>query len=156
MLATAILCGLLLIFPLAHITDIAPPDNVTVVGQAPDGAIYNVWGLEYASGQSDSFIYHGILTVLSTLLPLITLFLYRNRRLQLSLCFFEGVMVVGLLAFNLIGFFKLQSALSVDPRYLIDHSIVIFAPLFAIVATIFAYKGVLRDILLLSSSDRIR
>lgn len=155
MLITAILCSLQLFFPLADITSTTPQDAIAV-GNVADGGQYTVWGINYDNGQSLPIVYHGVLVILAVLMPVVTIFLYKRRRLQLSLCFLEGILVVGLLIFEGIGMYKLNAALALAPHYLIDHSLVLVAPLFAVATTFMAYKGVLRDILLLSSSDRIR
>lgn len=155
MLATAVLCSLLFFFPLATITATAPADAVAV-GTVVDGGQYTIWGIDYANGMNLPIVYHGVLAIIATALPLITIFLYKRRRLQLSLCFFEGILVVGLLVFEGVGMYKLNAALAMAPHYIIDHSLVLVAPLFAVATTFMAYKGVLRDILLLSSTDRIR
>lgn len=153
MLFTAILCGLLLIFPLAT-GELITPSDVKVVGVA-DGFQYTVWGIEYLNGGSEVFYYHAILVIVSMLLPLATIYLYKKRAIQLRLCVVEGVLLLGLIGFEFIGIYRLNAMFSGTP-FIIDHSYVVTAPIAALVTTFMAYKGVLRDIILLRSTDRIR
>ncbi len=153
MLITAILCGLLFFFPLATI-ELATPVEATVVGEA-DGALYTIWGISYFKGGGEAFYYHGILVVLATLLPIITIFLHKKRTLQLSLCFVEGIFVLGLIGFEVIGIYRLNTMFAGTP-YVVDHSFVMVVPILAIATVFFSYKGIMHDILLLRSADRIR
>lgn len=153
MLITAILCGLTLILPLASI-ELATPMDATSVG-ANDGAEYTVWGIEYLNGGGEMFIYHGILNLLCVLLPIIAIFQFKRRTLQLRMCIVEGVLVLGLIGFEAIGIYRLNE-MFVSTPYIVNHSLIMVAPLFALATTFMAYKGVLHDILLLRSTDRIR
>lgn len=153
MLITAILCALTLIMPLATI-ELAAPAEASIVGQS-DGASYTVWGIEYFNGQSEMFIYHGILNLLCLLLPLISIFMFKKRTFQLRMTIVEGILLLGLIGFEAIGIYRLNE-MFVGTPYLVNHSLIVVAPLFALGSTFLAYKGILHDILLLRSSDRIR
>ncbi len=148
-----ILCALPLIFPLASFT-LEVPMEASSVGSS-DGGVYTVWGLAFQNGEPATTYYHGILAILATLLPAITIFLYKNREFQMRLCIVEGIFVLGLVGFEIIGYYKLVSALAMSP-YVVDFSYVAVAPLLAIFFVVMAYKGVLKDIVLLRNADRIR
>lgn len=153
MLITAILCALTLIIPLASI-ELAAPVEATTVGQS-DGATYTVWGIEYLSGGSQMFVYHGILNLLCVILPLFSIFMFKKRTLQLRMTIVGGILILGLIGFEVIGIYRLNEMFAMSP-YLVNHSLIVVAPLFALGSTFLAYKGILHDILLLRSTDRIR
>lgn len=154
LLLTAILCSLPMFMPLATIEMAAPADATLVVVQN-DTATYDVWGMHFSAGQDEPFYYHGILAILATLLPLAAIFFYKKRMLQLRMCFVEGIFVVGLVVFEMIGLYRINSMIGGAP-YVVDHSLVVVAPLIGVATIFIAYKGVMRDILLLASVDRIR
>ncbi len=58
-----------------------------------------------------STVYLGILFVLSALLPLLTIFLYRRRLLQIRLCVVEMVFLVGTVIMEAIYYFPEPSGL---------------------------------------------
>lgn len=148
-----ILCALPLIFPLANFA-LEVPLEASSIGNS-DGGVYTVWGLAFEHGEPATAYYHGILAILATLLPALSIFLYKKRELQMRLCVVEGIFILGLIGFEIIGYYKLVSALAMSP-YVIDFSYVAVAPLLAIFFVVMAYKGVLRDIVLLRNADRIR
>ncbi len=149
-----ILCALQIIIPLATITMGNPPD-ATTVASVEDGAIYDVWGIHYTNGGGESFYYHGILALLATILPVITIFLYKKRELQLRLCFVQGLFLLGLIGFGVIGIYRLNT-MFVNTPYVLDHSFIVTTPLIAVAFLMLAYKGILKDIMLLRNADRIR
>lgn len=149
-----ILCGLLLIFPLADFTLNAPME-ASSVGITEDGGIYDVWGLHYQNGTSDLFYYHAILAIMATILPAVTIFLYKKRELQLRLCIVEGIFILGLVGFEFIGAYRINEMFAMSP-YIVDYSMVMTAPVACIAFILMAYKGILKDIWLLKSTDRIR
>ncbi len=154
LLFASLLSAVTLIFPLITIT-FGAPDVASTVGVS-DSGVYNVWGFEYANGTSDPFIYHGILAILATVLPIITIFLYKRRFLQLRLTIVEGVFVLGLAAFEAFGAYRI-SAITSTPGYVVDfNTTVMLAPVAAVLFVFMAYKGILKDIIILRNYDRIR
>ncbi len=149
LLFVAILCSLLLIFPMASFELNVASASVS------DGGTYDVWGLHYQNGVHDYLYYHAVLSILATLLPLITIFLYKRRELQLRLCVVEGLFVIGLVGFEIIGAWRISEMFATIP-YVVDHSMVMIAPVAAIPFVLMAYKGIAKDIWLLKSTDRIR
>ncbi len=149
-----ILCALQIIFPLASIT-MEVPAEASSIATLEDGGTYDVWGIHYMHGGGEPFYYHAILAILATVLPVVTIFLYRKRELQLRLCFVQGIFLLGLIGFGAMGIYRLNT-MFVNSPYTIDHSLVVTAPLVAVAFLILAYKGVLKDIWLLKSADRIR
>lgn len=94
----------------------------------------------------------GALAVLSAFVAFLTLFLYKKRSLQTTLCTFNGVLMVlfavGYGVFYLVGLKGLNLDLSV--------SFAMVFPVVALVFTIMATKAITKDIELLSSLNRLR
>ncbi len=150
----AILCALPLILPLAEISMSTPVDATTVVN-TNDGAVYDVWGIHYMNGGGETFYYHGILAVLAVLLPVVNIFLYNRRELQLRLCVVQGIFILGLIGFMAIGLYRINE-MFVNSPYIVDRSLFATAPIVALAFLVLAYKGIAKDIWLLKSADRIR
>lgn len=106
--------------------------------------------------KSHQTIMQGILLVISTLLPLATIFLYKNRKLQMRLCGAEIVLLSANLAF--IGAYASQIWDKIEKLPEAAHSIKIGAimPLVAIVLVAMALRSIHRDEKLVRSLDRIR
>ncbi len=91
-----------------------------------------------------------IVSLMSAIIPLINIFLFRNLRLQKSLC--------------LIGILFILAAVSIGCGYgyctfaetHVSWSSLIIAPLLAIIATIMAYSRINSDQKMLKAVDRIR
>lgn len=145
----AILSALLLFFPLCTLTGIAPA-GATVLSK--DIVTFDIWGIHYSTGGGVNLIYLGILTSLTVAVAAVSVFLYRKRWIQVRLCFVLAILLVGIIAFELMYFYKLRDVAG----YLINFSVVMLAPLFALPMVYFAYKGIAKDIALLRSADRIR
>ncbi len=150
----AIICSLTLFFPLAEITFTAPDALVSIAGVS-DGGTYTIWGIEYLNGEKDPFVYHGYLTILSVILPIIIIFLYRKRELQFRLCIVEGIFVLGLVGFAVMGILRLGT-ITQAPGYVVNHTIWALSPIVALPFIVMSCKRILKDIWLLRDSDRIR
>ncbi len=154
LLFIALLCGATLLFPLIDITFGTPP-SASSVG-ATDSGLYNVWGFEFENGTTEPFIYHGILAIMATVLPIVTIFLYKRRFLQLRLTIVQGVFVLGLVAFEAFAAYKISS-ITAAPGYVVDYNTtVMLLPVAALLFVFMAYRGILKDIIILRNYDRIR
>ncbi len=154
LLAVTVLLGLLLLFPLANIETLIT-DMPQATNSTEQTAEYNVWGVIFSDGDTDPFIYHGILALLATLLPIATIYLHKRRELQLRLCVVEGIFILALIGFEAYGLYQITSALD-GTSALVNYSVVLVSPLIALLALVMAYRGVAADIWLLRDSDRIR
>lgn len=96
-------------------------------------------------------IYLPILMGAATLLPLLTIFLFKRRMLQVRLCAVEAVLLFGVLAMEAMLYFGPQNSL--DAGALQPAS---FAPVAALLFVWLAARAILRDELLVRSLDRIR
>ncbi len=114
-----------------------------------------VWGI-VSDGESAVTVVNtlpmGILTALSALLPLVILFLYKKRGLQMRLCIVEVILLVGLIVYLVMFLLRSGSDLSDG----IAFSVVDLFPILAIILTLMAFNRILKDQLLVKSLDRIR
>lgn len=101
-------------------------------------------------------LYMGILLAMAGILPLIVIFLYKHRMLQLRLCIVEIVLLVGSAVMTGIYYY-----LSV--RFFLQTDLVakgvhagIVLPLVAIVFAVLAIRGIFKDEMLVRSLNRIR
>lgn len=116
----------------------------------------DVWGIYYDGQKDVSTTYLLVLVILTTVVAAVNIFLFKHRWLQLRLCFVLAIMQVGLIAFIVMYLLKLNSAAATDLTAAIRYSIVDLFPLFALFFTWMAYRGVVKDIALIRSLDRIR
>ena len=114
-------------------------------GDAGEFGLY-AFGLKTAEGELvQSTVYMGILLALACALPLVTIFLFRRRLLQIRLCVVEGVYyflswrVFSDLTFHTQGF---------KPAIVLPLVCLLFAYL--------AARAIFRDELLVRAADRIR
>ena len=102
-----------------------------------------------------------VLTILMTLAPLVTIFLYKKRELQVRLCHLN--MLVNIIFIGLVFIYYESDVMSVifavendiyslDVAYFIGMAI----PLVNLVLEILAIRGIKKDIELLKSIDRLR
>lgn len=98
-------------------------------------------------------IYLGVILTLAALLPLAGIFMFKNRRFQLRLCLAEWILLVGSAGFLAYYIYILKGSFDVVTWKLG------YASFFVIMAAIFnglAQRGIMKDIKLLRSIDRIR
>lgn len=100
--------------------------------------------------------YLGILAVCCTILPLITIFLFKRRWVQIRMCIVEMVLLLGLQIFFVFYLWRTQSSISVLENYSISYSVVSIVPLVGIILSYLAFRGIARDEALVRSLDRIR
>lgn len=98
----------------------------------------------------------GILWVLSTLLPLINIFLYKFRWLQLRLCVVEIILLLGMQIYIAFYIFNSRSVIADFTVSSMKYSPVDVIPIIGIILTILAFRGVVHDQALIKSLNRIR
>ena len=103
-----------------------------------------------------STLYMGILVVLSTLLPLVNIFLYKRRWLQMRLCVVEIVLLIGVQIFVCYYIFKAWHSVAGFEIHSVSYSLVDIFPLIGIVLAYMAMRGIIKDETLVRSLDRIR
>ena len=114
-----------------------------------------VWGIR-STGETMEVVVKtipmGILATLSALLPLVTIFLYKKRELQMRLCIVELVLLLGMVIYMAMYLFRTGSDISDK----IVFSVVDLFPVLAMILTGMAFKRIMKDQLLVKSLDRIR
>ncbi len=98
------------------------------------------------------------ITGLATLLPLVTIFLFKKRMLQLRLCVVEIILAIGVLIIE--GVYYYLGSRSFDVSALGDAtssiSIAAALPIAVIIFSYLALRGIFKDEMLVKSLDRIR
>jgi hypothetical protein len=94
-----------------------------------------------------------ILVLSLTLLPLINIFLYKKRKLQIRICIYSIILAFGLIGliyyYFVIGFRQLD-----DPAYALHFPMIV--PVIFIILIYLAFRGIRKDEILIRSLDRIR
>lgn len=125
---------------------------------ATTGEVFTLSAFSLSSaGLSQSTIWMGILMVAATVLPFITLFLFKRRMLQVRLCAVEIVLLLGCVAFEAI-YYYLSGANALE-NYDIEHRQFCWAaimPILALVLSAMAARATFKDEVVVRSFDRIR
>ncbi len=122
-----------------------------------DGQTYELTAFALSCGQqSESTVWMGIMLTLSTILPLVVIFLFKRRTLQIRLCAVEMVMLIGSLIF--IGLYYWLTT-RIFEGYNLEHRQFGWAapmPIVALVLSYLASRAIFKDEVLVRSLDRIR
>jgi len=136
----------LYLFPLAHNVYVGgTPINITVTGTYQD-----------VSGQQqikDHFVALSAVTAIMGIIPLIIIFLFKNRKQQIALCYSAILVIIG------YSFWIAQTAKSVTGGVTLAASnfgIGLFLCPVSILLLILAIKNIQRDEKLIKSADRLR
>ena len=103
-----------------------------------------------------STIYMGVIVALAAIVPLVNIFLFMNRLLQIRLCAVELVLLVGSAVFMALYYFlsnRMFSQLEFSAHGM--HIAIIF-PIIAIILDYLALRAIFKDEMLVKSLDRIR
>jgi hypothetical protein len=98
----------------------------------------------------------GILFVLAIIVPLVAIFLFKRRVLQIRLCAVEAVLLLGSLIF--IGIYYWLSNRMFE-GYDIEHKQLgwaVIMPILALILDLLAARAIFKDEVLVRSLDRIR
>lgn len=93
-----------------------------------------------------------VLTVAMLVLPLITIFLYKKRMLQIRLCVFNAILMIGFYA--LFAFFAIN--LKNDLQAAISIKIALAFPMVSLILNYLAIRAIGADEMLVRSLDRLR
>lgn len=149
LLATAII-SLLYFFPMAEYNEISGNilvlDNKGIVNISENMVLINYYSIL-------------ILIILTTLISIISIFLFKNRKLQMRLTIYNVIVLIGM--FGLIYYYYKIGINEVIDKYnieIISKSMSVFSlsPVIASFFNYLAYKRILRDEILVKSIDRIR
>ncbi len=127
---------------------------LTLAELANDGVAYELLYRGWATGEEVTMPTWAlaILITLITLIPIIALFLYKKRFLQIRLCGLNMGLLVG--TTGMIYFLGNQS--SKDLTAEVAYQVPMVFPLIALVFTFLAIKAIGKDEALIKSMDRIR
>ncbi|MBO7265260.1 MAG: DUF4293 domain-containing protein [Alistipes sp.] len=122
-----------------------------------DGNTYALSAFALSCGDmSESTLWMGVMLVMATLLPLVVIFLFKRRTLQVRLCAVEIVLLLGSLV--MIGlYYWLTSRLF--ENLVVEHRQFGWGapmPLVSLVLTALASRAIFKDEVLVRSLDRIR
>jgi hypothetical protein len=100
----------------------------------------------------------GIIIALAAIVPLVTIFSYKKRLLQIRLCAVEIVLLLGSLIFMGIYYYlsnRISSELGLQVHITSIRIAVIF-PIVSLILTYMASRAIFKDEMLVRSLDRIR
>lgn len=145
LLIVAILMALTLFLPLAWFASDAGEFTL------------RAFGLETAAGEvAQPTSYLGILLVLVCLLPLVVIFLYKRRLLQIRLCVAEAVLLVGAVVMEGIYYFLGWRVFSDLAFHTQGFKPAIALPLVCLLFVYLAARAIFHDELMVRAADRIR
>lgn len=124
-----------------------------------EAGAFNLYAFSLQSadgGEAQSTLYLGILLVLSAVLPLVTIFLYRRRLLQIRLCVVEMVLLAGVLVMEALYYFLSRRLFSELALHHQGFKPAIALPVVALLFAFLATRAIFRDEMLVRSADRIR
>ena len=124
-----------------------------------DGGEFGLYAFALKSADGEVLhpaFYLGILLTLSAVLPLVTIFLYRRRMLQIRLCVVELVFLVGSAVMEGIYYYLGCRVASELPFHTQGVGVSIALPVVSLLFAWLAARAIFRDELLVRSVDRIR
>lgn len=115
------------------------------------------YGLKDAAGERVvGTLYMAILLDAACLLPLVTIFLYNRRMLQVRLCAVEAVLLLGAEAMMLAYFFLWDRCFAGFEFNAGSLNFTVALPVAGLLFCWLAVRGIMRDELMVRSLDRIR
>lgn len=134
----------LFLFPVVNILSAFGAKKIMVTG------VYELINNQLA--QTESFTLLTIATAILGLIPIVLIFLYKNRKKQATLVYLDVLLVIG------YSFWLAQTIKGASGKVLeiSDYSIGAGLTSLSVLFLIFAAKGILRDERLVKSADRLR
>lgn len=115
------------------------------------------FALKGAEGETvQATLYMGVLLALASALPLVTIFLFKRRLLQIRLCVVEMVLLVGALAMEAVYYFLSWRVFSDMTFHTQGFRPAIALPLVCLLFAYLAARAIFRDELMVRAADRIR
>lgn len=143
LLIATVLMALTLVFPVAEFY---------VAGNTYELNAFSLSG----GGVSESTLWMGILLVLAIAVPLVTIFLFKRRTLQVRLCAVEAVLLLGVIIFIALYYWlsnRMFEGFDVEHKQFGWAAIM---PILALVLDLLAARAIFKDEVLVRSLDRIR
>ncbi|GHV00688.1 membrane protein [Bacteroidia bacterium] len=141
----AVMMGLMFVFPLGDFLGGIERFHLTPTG------LYSSEGVRVAQT-----LPMAMLSVVATLLPLVVIFLYRDRRLQMRLCVAEMILLFGEQLMVCLWLWRSLRSMSGFSPCGYHFSVASALPIVAFVVVWLAMKSIARDEALVRSVDRIR
>ncbi|MFA8301097.1 MAG: DUF4293 domain-containing protein [Hyphomicrobiales bacterium] len=148
-LLIATVCGILFLFlPLAEFANVAQTEYAKLYAE-------NLIVFPKELVTKSSFYTYPLFIggLIIAILSLITIFLYKKRKLQMRLTSINVLISIVVLA---LTFFLYTDSFAKDFAMNINYQAGIFMPIIALVCLIMAYRGINRDEKLIRAADRIR
>jgi hypothetical protein len=92
-------------------------------------------------------------TAVIGLIPLVIIFLYKNRKQQIALCYSTGLVIIGYSFWMAQTVIKIMGDTQIDTH---NWGIGLFCSTISILFLVFAVKAIQRDEKLVKSADRLR
>ena len=122
-----------------------------------DGNTFELTAFTLTCGDvSRSTVWLGIMLTLATVLPFVTIFLFKRRTLQVRLCAVEIVLLLGALIFTALYYWltsRLFEGMTIEHR---QFGWAAPLPIIALVLSYLASRAIFKDEVLVRSLDRIR
>ncbi len=116
----------------------------------------SVWGLFEITGNEETLITEAfpllIIACISILIALFSIFLFKNRKLQMRLSNYNSILSLAMIA--LMSYYVYQISSTNQTEF--GFSIGLLVPLIALIFSILAFRAIRKDELLVRSIDRIR
>lgn len=134
----------LYLFPIVNVLSVFGAKKIMVTG------VYEVINNQVA--QTESFLLLTVVTAMLGLIPIVLIFLFKNRKRQATLVYLNVVLVLG------FSFWLAQTIKGAAGKVLeiSDYSIGAGLTSVAVLFLVLAAKGILRDDKLVRSADRLR
>ena len=125
-------------------------------GDAGQFSLY-AFSLQTAAGEAvQPTTYLGAVLALACALPLVTIFLFKQRLLQLRLCVVELVLLFGSVVMEGVYYFLSWRVFSEQALHAQGFKPAIALPLVCLVFAFLASRAIFRDEMLVRAADRIR
>lgn len=125
-------------------------------GDAGQFGLY-AFSLRAAGGETvQSTSYMGVVLCAACVLPLVTIFLFRRRMLQVRLCAVELVLLLGAIALEAVYYYLSSRVFAEQAFHMQGFKPAIALPLICILFVFLAARATLRDEVLVRAADRIR
>ncbi len=147
LIAASLIFGLMLFFPMVSFVGGELGYELTSFGLFTDNASREL---------ILSTTYMGVLNVLVAIIPLVIIFLYKNRILQIRLCYVSWVLMLGLQLFVGYYLYRVNSSIADIAVNDIRYSATVVLPLIGVALIWLSYRGIIKDEALVRSLDRLR
>ena len=118
---------------------------------------YKLYAFALRGVESDfSTMYMGIVMTLATIIPLVNIFLFKNRQLQIRLCAVELVLLIGSIIFAGLYYYLSNRMFAELEFHTQGFRIAMIFPLVSIILDYLAMRAIFHDEMLVKSLDRIR